>query len=69
MCASQVHRSLATYLVLKPVTRYKHIRRHDLPRAIFAMPSATAEHIARILLASHLLEDLSGFIYAMLAIG
>jgi hypothetical protein len=52
ICASQVHKSPATYLALAPVTRYKHIWRPDLPRSIFAMFSATVEHITRILLAS-----------------
>jgi hypothetical protein len=48
----KVHKSPATSLDPVPITRYKHISRPDLPRAIFAMFSATTEHIARILLAS-----------------
>jgi hypothetical protein len=49
---SKVHKSSATSLDPEPVIRYKHNQRFDLPRAIFAMFSAIAEHIARILLAS-----------------
>jgi hypothetical protein len=49
---SKVDKSPLTSLDIVPITRYTHIWRPDLPRTIFAMFSATAEHIARIHLAS-----------------
>jgi hypothetical protein len=52
MCASQVHKSPATYLDIAQITRYKHICRPDLHRVVFAMFSAIAVHIAKIILAS-----------------
>jgi hypothetical protein len=49
---SKVHKSHVALLDPETVTKYKHIRRPDLPRAIFKVYSAIAEHVTRILLAS-----------------
>jgi 5-methylcytosine-specific restriction endonuclease McrA len=48
---TKVHKSLVTSLDSEPVTRYKHILRPGLLRAILEVYSTIAEHITRILLA------------------
>jgi hypothetical protein len=49
---SKVHKSPTNLLDPELATKYKHIRRPDLPRAILEVYSIIVEHVARILLAS-----------------